>query len=328
MPSCKDQKKKVFVQIAISAILTAAGTAAYADRLPGTPGAVPTVPVPTAPATPPANTAPANGISVPGRPFGLKAVPVTASMVDVQWTAGSNDENGFEVEESSDGGVSWTSAGKTIAGTTEMPSEHLKPATVYTFRVHAFNGGGVSDSSDPVTVATLGQGTGLTGEYFHRWPVKDGPIKVTKMFVRHDPYINFNWDDGMDAGGTQTEAKVHDFLIVWTGQVTPLYSGDYTFYTMSDDGARLWVNGQKLIDNWTEHAPTEDKGTIRLEAGKKYDIRVGYYENDSGGASISLSWSSDQQEKQVIPQSQLYPLTAKELEDQSPSAKTAKQGAK
>ncbi|MFO8008405.1 MAG: sugar-binding protein, partial [Candidatus Brocadiia bacterium] len=85
----------------------------------------------------------------------------------------------------------------------------------------------------------------------------------------------------------------------------PLYSETYTFTTRSDDGVRLWVNGQSVIDNWTDHGPTYDSGTIALSAGTKYDIQLDYYEN-GGGAVCQLSWSSASQAEEIIPQSQLY----------------------
>ncbi|MFO8008656.1 MAG: PA14 domain-containing protein, partial [Candidatus Brocadiia bacterium] len=85
----------------------------------------------------------------------------------------------------------------------------------------------------------------------------------------------------------------------------PLYSETYTFTTRSDDGVRLWVNGQSVIDNWTDHGPTYDSGTIALSAGTKYDIQLDYYEN-GGGAVIELYWSSASQAEEIIPQSQLY----------------------
>jgi hypothetical protein len=84
------------------------------------------------------------------------------------------------------------------------------------------------------------------------------------------------------------------------------YSETYTFYTTSDDGVRLWVNGQKLVDNWTNHGPTENSGTIALAAGQKYSIVLEYYEN-TGGAQIQLAWSSASQVKQIVPQGWLYP---------------------
>ena len=60
------------------------------------------------------------------------------------------------------------------------------------------------------------------------------------------------------------------------------------------------------MNNWTDHSPTENSGTIALTAGVKYDITMEYYEN-TGGAVAQLSWSSASTPKQIIPQTQLYP---------------------
>jgi len=314
--------RKVFVQIALSAILATIPLASQADRLTGegTPSQSPAAPVTSAVQPAP----PVSAIPVPSKPLSVKLSALNAETLDVEWIAGSHDEEGYELEFSRDGGATWKSVGKTIAGTTELPCSNLRPGVKYSFRVHAFNVNGNSDYSDVVSAVTPGMGTGLTGTYFHRWPVPNQPAKITKMFVRQDPFISFEWGQGLSAGEA---ANVSNFLVVWTGQVQPLFSGRYTFYTNSDDGARLWVNGVKLIDNWTEHPATEDRGTIELEAGKKYDIRVGYFENDSLPASMSLSWSSENQEKEVIPQTQLYPLTAKEEAALATTSKAAKRSA-
>ena len=85
----------------------------------------------------------------------------------------------------------------------------------------------------------------------------------------------------------------------------PYYSEPFTFYTNSDDGVRLWVNHQLLIDNWTNHGATENSATIQLTAGSTYDIRLEFYEN-TGGATMQLSWSSPSTPKQIVPQSQLF----------------------
>ncbi len=84
----------------------------------------------------------------------------------------------------------------------------------------------------------------------------------------------------------------------------PKTSETYTFYTTSDDGVRLWVNGTQVINNWTDHGPTENSGTIALTAGVPVDIKLEYYEN-GGGAQIHLSWSSPSVAKQAVPQSAL-----------------------
>jgi hypothetical protein len=82
-------------------------------------------------------------------------------------------------------------------------------------------------------------------------------------------------------------------------------SETYTFYLRADDGLRLWVNGQLLVDQWKDQGTTEYAGSIALTAGQKYDIRVDYYDN-SLSAVAQLSWSSATTPKQIIPQAQLY----------------------
>jgi hypothetical protein len=93
----------------------------------------------------------------------------------------------------------------------------------------------------------------------------------------------------------------------WTGQVQAPVSGFYRFSTGSDDGVRLSIGGQVLIDNWTDHGYTLDSAApIHLEAGQRYDVNLEFYEN-GGGAVIRLFWSHPGQPTQAIPQSRLYP---------------------
>jgi hypothetical protein len=96
------------------------------------------------------------------------------------------------------------------------------------------------------------------------------------------------------------------FSVRWTGQVMPQFSETYTFYTTSNDGVRLWVNGQLLIDNWTDHAATENSGTITLTGGQRYDIRMDFYDN-LRNAVARLSWSSPSTAKAVVPTARLFP---------------------
>ena len=96
---------------------------------------------------------------------------------------------------------------------------------------------------------------------------------------------------------------------VGSGRVTPRYSQTYRFYTNCDDGSRLWVNNNLLVDNWVDQGPTERSGTIALTAGARYDLRLEYY-NRGGGALAQLLWSSPSQAKQIIPQEVLTPPAA------------------
>ena len=74
---------------------------------------------------------------------------------------------------------------------------------------------------------------------------------------------------------------------------------------MSDDGVRLWVNNQKVISNWNHHSAVENSGTIALTAGRRYAIRMEFYEN-AGDATARLLWSGPSIAKAVVPTARLY----------------------
>lgn len=141
----------------------------------------------------------------------------------------------------------------------------------------------------------LDPANGLKGEYY-------GDIHFNSLnLTRRDQTIDFEWQ----LGSPDPSIAPDHFAVRWRGQIEPEFSETYTFYTISDDGARLWVNGKLLIDNWTVHPPTENSGTIDLIGGQRYDMMLEYYENE-GGATIKLLWSSLSQSKEVIPQDRLY----------------------
>ncbi len=117
-----------------------------------------------------------------------------------------------------------------------------------------------------------------------------------------DPAVDFNW--GTAAPDPSLPADY--FQVCWHGQVQPLYSDLYSFSTTSDDGSRLWVNNQLLVNRWFGRAATTASGTIQIAAQQKYDLLMEYFENTST-ASAQLSWSSFHRYPQVIPMSQLYP---------------------
>ena len=60
----------------------------------------------------------------------------------------------------------------------------------------------------------------------------------------------------------------------WTGVLKPVVTGYYTLGMKSDDGCRVFVDGKKVIDSWTEHPAQMEQTIIRLEAGKTYDLKV------------------------------------------------------
>jgi hypothetical protein len=143
-----------------------------------------------------------------------------------------------------------------------------------------------------------GGGTGLLGQYY------DNSDFTNLKLTRTDARVDFNWGDGQPASAIGRDT----FSVRWQGTVKPRFTETYTFYTVADDGVRLWVNGQQLINDWTIHPPTERSGSIQLNAEQAYDIKLEYFEQ-GGGAVARLLWSSPSQQKQVIPQDRLFAST-------------------
>ncbi|MEN8150508.1 MAG: right-handed parallel beta-helix repeat-containing protein [Planctomycetota bacterium] len=71
-----------------------------------------------------------------------------------------------------------------------------------------------------------------------------------------------------------------------------LPEGEWEIVTVSDDGVRVFVDGEKILENWTHHGPTEDRATVKLAAGK-HRIRVEHFEIDG------MAWLSFRIEKKA-----------------------------
>ncbi len=147
-----------------------------------------------------------------------------------------------------------------------------------------------------VTFQPPASGTGLKGDYFV------GTAFEKLVASRTDAKVDFDWGTSAPQAGVPADG----FSVRWTGQVLARYTQPYTFFTTSDDGVRVWVDGVPVIDNWTNHAPVENSGVASLTAGKKHEIKVEYFER-AGGSVAKLSWSSPSQAKEIIPASQLFP---------------------
>jgi PA14 domain len=94
------------------------------------------------------------------------------------------------------------------------------------------------------------------------------------------------------------------FAARWTGRLDPPTTGTYRLTTVSDDGIRLWLDGKLLIENWTDHAATEDHATVDLVGGRPADLKVDYYQG-GGGATARLKWTRPDGVTEVVPADRL-----------------------
>ncbi|PSN20047.1 hypothetical protein C7271_04110 [filamentous cyanobacterium CCP5] len=151
----------------------------------------------------------------------------------------------------------------------------------------------LAETSQATLTPTVGNG--LKATYY------DGKEFGQPVLSRRDATIDFDWQSGSPAASMDNDA----FTVHWNGFIKPDYSEDYLFTTTSDDGVRLWIDDQLIINHWYDQAATPHSGRISLEAGKFYSIKMDYYESQ-GWAKASLAWSSGSQGFEIVPQGNLY----------------------
>ncbi|MDN3353801.1 glycoside hydrolase family 3 C-terminal domain-containing protein [Actinomadura sp. DC4] len=138
--------------------------------------------------------------------------------------------------------------------------------------------GQVVDSS--YLTPSSGSGTGLTGQYYDNTGMTGTPV-----LTRNDPNVNFLWGGQPPASGLPGNG----WSVKWTGTLRPPTTGTYQFALTSDDGSRLFVNGQQVINNWADQPPTTKTGSVTLTAGQPVSVEVDYFQ-DGGGSQVSLGW--------------------------------------
>lgn len=110
---------------------------------------------------------------------------------------------------------------------------------------------------------------GLKGEYFTNMNLEGDPA-----FTRTDPNIDFSWGFSPPAPGISN----YLYSIRWTGKIKPAASGFYNLHAINDDGVRVYIDDNLVVDNWTEHSPSVSTGRVYLEAGRYSDFKMEYYE--------------------------------------------------
>ena len=197
---------------------------------------------------------------------------------------------------------------------TSLKSGVVATVTIQNGSAYQISGSGTA--SAVIYPAANPQGTGLTGNYFNgssKSPTNVTPYNAALFsgvpsLTRLDPTVDFNWASG--SPGTGVNATY--FAVDWEGAVQPQYSETYYFDIVADDGVKLWVNNQLIIDGWTAGSGSsgvERIGSITLSAGVLYSIKLQYYQATSYDL-VHLNWYSQDQAKQVIPSNRLYPANS------------------
>ena len=241
----------------------------------------------------------------PGDIWSLTILPLTASkpipadgaeyvITDVllKWTAGArsiSDQVYFHTDQTAvltrD-----PSADKGTILVPEFSPGQLDYNTEYFWAVDEFDGTTTHQGS-VWSFTTVGPDNGAKAEYFNNTDLSGDP-----NLVRLDPTIDFEW--GTDPPDPLVNAT--DFSVRWTAEIEIPAPDTYTFFSISDDNARLWVDGKLLVDNWdSDNAwAFEDEGSIDLEAGPA-SLRMEFFQG-GGDAIAQLKWQSSTIPRQII----------------------------
>lgn len=123
-------------------------------------------------------------------------------------------------------------------------------------------------------------------DYFPQWKGEyyaNGNFSGSPVLVRNDAKIDFDWGTTSPAGGVPAD----DFSARWTRQMR-FYGVLYRFYVVVDGKVKLWVNGQLIIDAWSDDRTSQFTSDRRLEGGD-YEVKVEYSEG-RGEAEVRVWW--------------------------------------
>ena len=173
----------------------------------------------------------------------------------------------------------------TLTGTapslTYTPNSGYTGPDSFTFQVLDSLGASYPSASGTVSIIVGTAGTGLKGEYF------DNMDFTNWKLTRTDAQVNFDWGTASPNAALAADT----FSVRWGGLLLVPETGTYTFSTLNSDGARLYVNGLPMIDDYVDQTTNwKDGASIALTKGQMVDLQLNYYEN-TGSAVVKLKWT-------------------------------------
>lgn len=149
-------------------------------------------------------------------------------------------------------------------------------------------GGGTPSAAMPPDPPAMGPAqSGLLGEYWDNLDLSGAPA-----FTRIDGSVEFVWSDSPAPGVSNR------FSARWQGLLLPPTRETYQLSLESDDGSRLWLGGELLIDQW-QGAPNFSERTVELDPSQAPELRIELF-SFGGSGSLRLQWQSPSMPLQTV----------------------------
>gem|GEM_PF-1130375 len=143
-------------------------------------------------------------------------------------------------------------------------------------------GSGGSGGSQDVTPT----GTGLFGEYY------DTEMLTQLAFTQIDAGISMDWSSGAPAANMGNDL----FSVRWQGQIQPQYTENYNFFLVADDGVKLWIDGELVVDAWNHSDLKADADGSGAVGSEDFNAFLSNYGMTSGGQK---AWGDFNRDRKV-----------------------------
>lgn len=188
-------------------------------------------------------------------------------------------------------------------------------AGTYTFSLTVKDNQGASKTDDVVVTVNAVPITAVNGlNYKYYTTSSSNPWKVLPNFSQLRPVKT-----GIVSNFTLNPKAQSDYFgFVFEGLIQIDVAGTYTFYSYSDDGSKLFINGALVVNNDGTHSPQERSGSVYLGVGK-HAIKVIYFEYINS-ETLSVRYQGPGISKRLIPNTKLFPASTATLAETEPEA--------
>lgn len=184
-----------------------------------------------------------------------------------------------------------TSGTYTITATKEYYLTYTSPPLAYTQ--------GAPVTHDISLIPTIE--FGLQGDYYDSPGSGVSPTFGTFQYTRLDPNIDFNWS----STGPGAPIGTTDYQVRWQGHILVDQAGEYNFRFFFDDGLRFYLDNTLILDEWHDHMNGNVNVNYTFASAGWHPIMVEYYQNQGGGAFITMYWTPPGGQEAVVPNEHL-----------------------
>lgn len=225
--------------------------------------------------------------SAPVPPTQLTATAISYNRIDLTWTDNSSNETGFQLYRSINNAGPYAVVATIPSNTTSYSDQAVDPSTKYYYRIQAIGAYGESGFSNEIS-------TGLQYSYYEQSLPNRGLTQIDN-YAPNSVGTSTDFDISVRQRDTNIAFK-------WEGKINIPTTGNYTFYTRSDDGSRLYIDGTQVVDNDYNQGMTERSGNVNNLSAGFHNIKV-LFRQATGGLGLEVRYRGPSINKQLIPSS-------------------------